>query len=474
MVSNSNKERLQVAYDRDAQFLLLPREVLQLTVSSPFCTTVPPNTEGGPSTVITGVPPVCEGCFNVTRPEPTPYISYIPPASHGGKKTLAICPGPVTVTVTAKVPDSSFVSASSGCNYCTATLIVPPVLKTTLIHTGNVPGTATLPTAPGCTKGCEGTVIVTVTPGPEPTGPIVTLTTTGTAPGIETIPPSTDCSKSCFTTIRVTSVPSLSSTDRFTTITTTGSLPFLLALSQRSQPLELLRELQQFPHLQAALPVTTGPVVGTTTITPTCPTCEGTIVVTVPPGSFTTVTTTGSVPGTTTVTPASNCPTCEGTVIITSVPPAYTTTTCFGSVTSPTTTTLSNTGTGTKTVVVIVPTPSKPVTTITFTGTGTVPYATTITGTGTIGIETVITYVPSTTEPVTTRLTTIVTVTGTGTVPSATTITGTGSTGTDTVITFVPPAPQTTITTTSTGTRIGTTTVPMRTLVIHQLLSSLP
>ncbi|KLO87922.1 Uncharacterized protein LW93_5088 [Fusarium fujikuroi] len=58
------------------------------TVDTPFCTTIPPATKGGPSTVITGVAPPCEDCMTITTTVPSPFCTTIPPATEGGPSTV--------------------------------------------------------------------------------------------------------------------------------------------------------------------------------------------------------------------------------------------------------------------------------------------------------------------------------------------------------------------------------------------------
>ncbi|KAF5662349.1 FLO9-like protein [Fusarium circinatum] len=264
-------------------------KTITTTVPTPFCKTIPPVTQGGVPTVITGVMPPCHNCATIITTGPEPYITTLPPHSADTIPTVIICKGPPgdPEAVISHVPGPRegvlTILPEPGCD-CGATFVIttvpssPPTGKiVTTSVPGTVPGTTTIPPTPGCSEDCITTVRVTSVPPSPPTGKIVTTSVPGTVPGTTTIPPTPGCSEDCITTIRVTSVPPSPPSSIVTT-----SVP--------------------------------GTVPGTTTIPPT-PGCSEDCITTIrvtsvppsPPSSIITTSIPGTVPGTTTIPPATDC-----------------------------------------------------------------------------------------------------------------------------------------------------------------------
>ncbi|KAF5230577.1 hypothetical protein FANTH_13779 [Fusarium anthophilum] len=205
-------------------------ECITVTTTGPiaYVTTVPPAASGGKSTVITCnrpetvtvTPPVCHECITVTTTGSTAYVTTIPPASSGGKSTVVTCNGPTTVivtptvTITGNVTEPTTILQSTGTLPCTATVIVPHRVYTTLTTEGPIPGTKTLPFPSDCGESCTATVIVTEVINH------TTLTTTGPVGGTTTLSVPSGCF-TCTETVIITNTPG---STHWVTVTTTGPI----------------------------------------------------------------------------------------------------------------------------------------------------------------------------------------------------------------------------------------------------------
>lgn len=143
-------------YKTDTSPICIGCATFTTIVGTPFCTTIPPTSKGGTTTVITGVYPECHGCITITTHGPVPYMTVVPPQYGNGVSTVITC-----IAISSSVINEFTTITQEGTN------------------TGRI---TALPPSPGGT----GTIITLV-----PSMTVTTITSVGTATGLTTIPPMT-------------------------------------------------------------------------------------------------------------------------------------------------------------------------------------------------------------------------------------------------------------------------------------------